>query len=124
MKQKYKTIEFNLEEVKRSKKVELLKEIDKSWFDDCETDFYKVLLAKTHFIFSYKSNSVLMDLKLSFKIQHSCSRCGDLFDEDINEEILEEYEEIKTIDLFPLIRETIILNQPIKILCKKCKEKG
>lgn len=122
MKNSYKTIEFNLENVKKARKIEFFQEIDKSWLDDCETEFYKVLSARSHFKFQYRNNSVLMDLKISFTIQHACSRCGEYFDENIDEEVFEEYNEIKTIDLFPLIRETIILNQPIKILCQKCKK--
>lgn len=117
------SIEFNLVDIKKAKMMEYFTNIDSNWFNDCETDFYKIISATTFFKFVSNSNTIFMSAKLSLKVRHMCSRCGEEFEEDIVENIFEEYENQQVIDVFPLIRETTILNQPIKILCMKCRKK-
>ena len=122
MKSKH-SLEFNVNDLKKARVFEYQTEIDREWFLDCETDFYKIISANTYLKFEAKSTTLLFFAKLLLKVKHTCSRCGDEFDEDVCEEIFEEYEEKNIIDVFPLIRETAILNQPIRILCLKCREK-
>lgn len=116
-------LEFSSADIKKAKVLEYVTEIDRDWFSDCETDFFKIVSANTYLKFTSKSTSILLSARLSLKVRHTCSRCGEEFMEDINEEIFEEYPQQPIIDVFPLIRETAILNQPIKILCMRCRER-
>ncbi|MCX7641444.1 MAG: DUF177 domain-containing protein [Elusimicrobiales bacterium] len=119
---KNKCIEFNLSDIKKSKIFEYTTIIQHNWFEDCETEFYKILSANSYFKFETKNSSILVTIKFSFTVEHICSRCGESFKEFMNEDMYEIYEQNQIIDLFPLLRESVILNQPIKILCNKCKK--
>jgi uncharacterized protein len=67
------------------------------------------------------TNAVTVHLSLQAKAQCTCSRCLNDFDADLNKSIDLNYSVDRltpTIDLNPEIREELILDYPIKPLCK------
>jgi uncharacterized metal-binding protein YceD (DUF177 family) len=55
-----------------------------------------------------------------------CSRCGQDFDLTTEEEFYEVYpSSVEEVDIKPVISESIILSQPMRVLCNsKCNKKG
>ncbi len=125
MKGKQIAIELSVDEIKKEKEYLYSTDIEPSWFKDCCSEFYKIISAYGDFKFTANSSSILMSGKFIFSAKHICSRCACEFEEETTEEISQtcDSDSSGVIDIFPILRELVIINEPIKILCPSCKQK-
>jgi hypothetical protein len=93
--------------------------------------FLKPIIGQIKFVST--NNDIIGYFKIEGEIEQICSRCGNtfplknllsfnqVFTFDNSEENLQ-INKNKTINIFPVVIQEIILAIPIKPLCKKCKE--
>ncbi|MGC8867730.1 MAG: YceD family protein [Elusimicrobiales bacterium] len=125
MKNKHIAIELSIDDIKKEKEFRYLQEIDPHWFDDCSSEFYRITYAYGDLKLMLETSSIFISGKFSFTARHTCSRCGDEFEENITEDIYELCKPNSSgmIDVFPVLRELVVINEPIKILCHSCRAK-
>ncbi len=100
--------------------------------DSCEDlKFLRPIIGQIKFVST--NNDIIGYFKIESEIEQICSRCGidfplknllsfnQVFTFDNSEENLQ-INKNKTINIFPVVIQEIILAIPIKPLCKKCKE--
>lgn len=117
--------------------VEYDAELDNSFIDHEIKKYYENPI-RTHIVLDKFGRDYRVDIEIKTTANYACDRCladfTDLFqaqqrqlfhvgEEDMdNEEIIQLPESVTEIDLSPYLMEMVLLNHPIKMVCKKdCK---
>jgi uncharacterized protein len=117
---------YNLDEIRKKKVFKENLSIDGESFEECNSYMYKINHVNISVEFATNGRDVIMNGKIKVNMKSICSRCGRDLDLDREEEFYEVYPPtVDEVDIKPLISESIILSQPMKVLCNpQCGKKG
>jgi len=120
------SIIYDLNIIRKNKYFEDNLNLDGESFSDCDSYLYKVNSVEIKVEFNSSGNNVIMNGKVKVKMKSICCRCGEDIEFITEEEFSDIYSSyINEVDIKPVVCESIILSQPMKVLCNtKCDKKG
>jgi len=117
---------YDLSDIRKKRHIKEDFLVDGESFEECNSYMYKVSLVNISVEFNTSGKDVVMSGKVKVNMKTICSRCGQDFDLTTEEEFYEVYpSSVEEVDIKPVISESIILSQPMRVLCNsKCNKKG